>query len=164
MADSITHTHHQVPSPAHHPLQGDKPVHHGIYVPVVGKFSISLVWALLWMAFSIYIAQDWLHDLGQVVGIVPAHLIIWGIAIIPGFMNAFLVAGLLLDRRPAVQHPEMALPGITVLVAAYNEADNIAATLDTREADPQARLRELTDGDLPTAVFDATGNPQSFSA
>ena len=133
MADSITHTHHQVPSPAHHPLQGDKPVHHGIYVPVVGKFSISLVWALLWMAFSIYIAQDWLHDLGQVVGIVPAHLIIWGIAIIPGFMNAFLVAGLLLDRRPPVQHPEMALPGITVLVAAYNEADNIAATLDSIE-------------------------------
>ncbi len=39
----------------------------------------------------------------------------------------------------------------------------IAATLDTRETDPQARLREFTDGDLPTAVFDATGNPQSMA-
>ncbi len=39
-----------------------------------------------------------------------------------------------------------------------------AATIDTRAVDPLARLRELTHGDLPTAVFDATGNPQSMAA
>lgn len=38
------------------------------------------------------------------------------------------------------------------------------ATIDTRAADPLARLAELTGGDMPTAVFDATGNPASMAA
>lgn len=38
------------------------------------------------------------------------------------------------------------------------------AIIDTRTVDPVARLRELTGGDLPTAVFDATGNPGSMAA
>ncbi|HLP07761.1 MAG TPA: zinc-binding alcohol dehydrogenase family protein [Opitutaceae bacterium] len=38
------------------------------------------------------------------------------------------------------------------------------AIIDTRTADPIARLRELTDGDMPTAVLDATGNPGSMAA
>ena len=42
----------------------------------------------------------------------------------------------------------------------------IAATdlFDARSADVVAKLKELTDGDLPTAVFDATGNPKSMAA
>lgn len=39
-----------------------------------------------------------------------------------------------------------------------------ADIINTRETDALARLRELTGGDLPTAVFDATGNPQSMAA
>jgi len=39
----------------------------------------------------------------------------------------------------------------------------IAAAIDTQTADPLAQLRELTGGDMPTAVFDATGNPQSMA-
>ncbi|MFT3829070.1 MAG: zinc-binding alcohol dehydrogenase family protein [Opitutaceae bacterium] len=38
------------------------------------------------------------------------------------------------------------------------------ATINIREADPLVQLRELTGDDLPTAVFDATGNPQSMAA
>lgn len=39
------------------------------------------------------------------------------------------------------------------------------ATIDTQVfPDVAARLAELTDGDLPTAVFDATGNPASMAA
>lgn len=36
--------------------------------------------------------------------------------------------------------------------------------IDARSADVVARLKDLTDGDLPTAVFDATGNPKSMAA
>lgn len=36
--------------------------------------------------------------------------------------------------------------------------------IDARSADVVARLKELTGGDLPTAVFDATGNPKSMAA
>jgi 2-desacetyl-2-hydroxyethyl bacteriochlorophyllide A dehydrogenase len=38
------------------------------------------------------------------------------------------------------------------------------ATIDTRATDAATRLRELTGGDMPTAVFDATGNAQSMAA
>lgn len=39
-----------------------------------------------------------------------------------------------------------------------------ADLIDARTADVVARLKELTDGDLPTVVFDATGNPKSMAA
>ena len=39
-----------------------------------------------------------------------------------------------------------------------------ADLIDARTADVVARLKELTGGDLPTAVFDATGNPKSMAA
>lgn len=42
----------------------------------------------------------------------------------------------------------------------------LAATdlIDARSTEVIARLKELTGGDLPTAVFDATGNPKSMAA
>lgn len=105
--------------------------HRKRYVPVIWKFAFSLTAAVLWMAFSIYAAQGWIHDLSQVVGRVPAYLAIYGIAIIPGFMNAFLVAGLLLDRRPLEVDTASPLPGVSILIAAYNEEANIAGTLES---------------------------------
>ncbi|MDE2595170.1 MAG: glycosyltransferase, partial [Burkholderiales bacterium] len=101
------------------------------YIPVIWKFSLALSVGLLWMAFSIVAAQPWIHDLAGAIGSVPAHLTVYGIAVIPGFMNAFLVASLLLDHRPKVQFETGPLPGLSILVAAYNEAANIAATIES---------------------------------
>jgi 2-desacetyl-2-hydroxyethyl bacteriochlorophyllide A dehydrogenase len=39
-----------------------------------------------------------------------------------------------------------------------------ADLIDARSADVVAKLKELTGGDLPVAVFDATGNPKSMAA
>ena len=50
------------------------------------------------------------------------------IAYVPGFMNAFLIASLLLDKRPPRSRPAT-LPGVTVLVSCYNEAAAIADTI-----------------------------------
>jgi biofilm PGA synthesis N-glycosyltransferase PgaC len=98
------------------------------YVPVRVKFTLTVLASLAWAVFSFHLAHRWIADLSQLTGPLLAHLVIFGIAILPGFMNAFLVIGLLLDRRP----PRAAItryPGVTVLVAAYNEEESILATL-----------------------------------
>lgn len=99
-----------------------------IYFSVQLKFVIALMGACFWTVFSIWIAQDWLHDLSTYVGYFWAIFLIYGIAIIPGFMNSFAALSLMMDRRPKRQ-PLAVYPGITMLVAAYNEAASIEDTL-----------------------------------
>ena len=104
-----------------------------LYLPVAGKFVVALSVSILWAWMAVWMAQRWIMDLSALTGMLLAQLIIWGIAVIPGFMNAFLVASLLMDRRPpfAPQVLNQQLPPITILVAAYNEAANILATLES---------------------------------
>jgi biofilm PGA synthesis N-glycosyltransferase PgaC len=100
------------------------------YIPVRAKFAITLAVALAWMLFSLLLAQHWIDELSRLTWPWLAWLTVVGIAVLPGFMNAFLVIGLLLDRRPpraAIDH----FPGITILVAAYNEQDSILSTLES---------------------------------
>lgn len=102
------------------------------YLPVKLKYCIAICVSILWASFSLYIAQRWIVDLTELSNVYVAHLVIWGIAIIPGFMNAFLVSSLLMDRRPERKHPYVEdYPDITVLVAAYNESDTILQTLES---------------------------------
>jgi len=108
----------------------DSKVHRRSYLSVRLKFALTLVASIAWAIFSYSLAQRWIHELGNEVGSVLAHVMIFGIAILPGFMNAFLVVGLLLDRRPPrSQFADADLPGITVLVAAFNEEESILATI-----------------------------------
>ena len=71
------------------------------YVPVRAKFAIALTAALAWLMASIMLGRPWVDALGQLTYPLFALFAISFIAYIPGFMNAFLVASLLLDRRPA---------------------------------------------------------------
>lgn len=103
-----------------------------LYLPVKFKFSISLIYAALWTVFAVWIAGPWIEDLTAVIGTFWTWFIIGGIAILPGFMSAFLCASLVLDNRPPrqkwkIQH----YPDITILVAAYNEGNNILSTIDS---------------------------------
>lgn len=71
-----------------------------------------------------------MHDLG---GLTHPFFALWAltfIAFVPGFMNAFLATSLLLDRRPPRRKP-LAYPGVSILVAAYNEEAGISATLES---------------------------------
>ena len=102
------------------------------YVGVRTKFAIALVCGLAWLAFSVWVAIPWLVDLAGVAGWAVAIFAVGGIAIVPGFMNAFLLSSLLMDHRPG--HARLKeYPPITILVAAYNEADSIAETIHSIE-------------------------------
>ena len=106
------------------------------------KFVLALTVASVWAVLSYEIAQRWISDLSRLVGAPLAILVILGIAILPGFMNAFLVTGLLLDRRPR-RKPISLYPDITILVAAYNEEDSILSTLQSIELQNYAGQLEV---------------------
>lgn len=104
------------------------------YVPVRAKFAVALAAGLLWLMASIRLGQPWVDALGRETHPLFALFAISFIAYIPGFMNAFLVASLLLDRRP--QRRRLVIhPGVTVLIAAYQEEAAIADTLKTIAAE-----------------------------
>jgi len=98
------------------------------YLSVKAKFATAFCLSLAWTAFSTFMALPWMRDLADLAGWPLALFIVAGIALLPGMMNAFLVAALLLDRRPQLK-PLIEYPGISILVAAYNEQASIADTL-----------------------------------
>ena len=99
-----------------------------IYFSIRFKFCIALMGACLWTWFSIWIAQAWIHDLSTHIGMFAAIFLIYGIAIIPGFMNLFAALSLMMDKRPRREALPF-YPGISILIAAYNEAASIKDTL-----------------------------------
>ena len=99
-----------------------------MYIRVLHKFIIAYVIALTWLIFSVWFAIPWLTDLALLTNWFWSIFIIFGIAIIPGFINAFLSCSLLLDKRPK-RKTITEFPPLTILIAAYNEEANIASTL-----------------------------------
>ncbi|MCD6025520.1 MAG: hypothetical protein K0R08_39 [Solimicrobium sp.] len=81
------------------------------------------------MGLSIWLSLPWYRELSQVIGTLAAYYLITFIAIIPGFINAFVVASLLFDKRPIIR-ANCVFPPVTVLIAAYNEENSIADTLE----------------------------------
>jgi len=106
------------------------PARNRVYIPVSYKLVIATLASFAWFAFSLYLALPWVADLSSVVTPFPAWLAVTGIALIPGLANAFLVTGLLLDKRPAYPHDRPRIP-VSILVAAYNEESSLEGTLDT---------------------------------
>ena len=100
------------------------------YLPIRAKFAISLIVALIWTAFSVRMASAWMQDLSDLTTQLFALWALTFIAFVPGFMNAFLASSLLLDKRPARRSPP-SYPGVTILIAAYNEEAGIGATLES---------------------------------
>lgn len=102
----------------------------GSYMSVRIKLLFMFAFALCWVTLSIYLAQPWIRNLTAVTGATLAWIIAAGVALIPGYVNSFMIAGLILDRRPKFTIPEK-LPGLSILVAAYNEEHCIGETLDS---------------------------------
>lgn len=100
------------------------------YIPVRVKLAIIMVFATAWFAFSLWLAQPWIEELSAAISSPLAWFVIGGIALVPGYANAFLFGGLLFDRRPHFA-PIARMPAITVLIAAYNEEEIIRDSLDS---------------------------------
>jgi biofilm PGA synthesis N-glycosyltransferase PgaC len=98
------------------------------YVSVNKKFNFSILIAALWAIFSIWVARFWFDDLSNQIGGFLAGYLILFIAIIPGFINAFMFTSLMLDKRPKRIHLR-SYPGLSILVACYNEEKNISSTI-----------------------------------
>ena len=99
-------------------------------VPLRGRFGATIVFGLVWAGLSVWVDRPWAADLGGVITPAGAWVVIAGIAVVPGYLNAQLFASLILDRPPIGRLPEAA-PDVTVLVAAYDEAEGIADTIRT---------------------------------
>ena len=98
------------------------------YITVRTKFVITLALSTLWMALSTWLSITWHEQLSSHVGQALALFLIAFIAIVPGFMNTFLMVVLALDKRPGLP-PLKRAPSVTVLVAAYNEEASIEDTV-----------------------------------
>ncbi|MDD4377925.1 MAG: glycosyltransferase family 2 protein, partial [Eubacteriales bacterium] len=107
--------------------QSDKKTH-SIYIPIVYKFIIAFILSALWVAFSVYLSLPWLQDLARLTNWFLAVFIVTGIAYAPGWINAFLIVSILLDKQPQFteKDPE---DEVTLLIAAYNEEAGIYNTL-----------------------------------
>ena len=100
-----------------------------IYIPVHSKFVFASIVGLAWGSFSVWFSQPWYQDLSVHVGPFLSFFLIAFIAIVPGCMNAFVFASLLLDSRPPVIEDQKN-PDITILIAAFNEEEFIGSTLE----------------------------------
>lgn len=118
------------------------------YYPVPIKFAIAVAAAIVWTLLSIWLSARWVNELGVVTNPIFALFAITFIAFVPGFMNAFMVATLLLDKRPPRRRLQV-YPGVTILVAAYNEAEAIADTIESAAHEDypgQLEILVLNDG------------------
>jgi biofilm PGA synthesis N-glycosyltransferase PgaC len=92
------------------------------------QFVVALAFALAWTLFSVWVSQPWLGDLGNLAHPVAALTALTFVAYVPGFMNAFLLVSLLLEPR-RTRRRQVWYPGVSVLIAAYQEEKAIAQTL-----------------------------------
>ena len=98
------------------------------YVSVRGKFAVALLVSGAWFTATLLIALPWIGQLSSRIGAPLALLAIGGIALVPGFMNAFLIASLMLDRRPPRMTPSR-YPAVSILIAARDAEASIAEAL-----------------------------------
>jgi len=101
----------------------------GPYIPLRLKLLLVALVSLTWTGLSIWLALPWIADLGQSITLPGAILVIGGIAIIPGYLNAHLIGSLLFDRPPPLRF-DLELPAITLMIACFNEERTIEETLD----------------------------------
>ncbi|MFN3620140.1 glycosyltransferase [Sphingorhabdus sp.] len=98
------------------------------YISLGTKFGLACAIAIAWTGFSVWLSFPWLEELANVTSFWFAVIVITFIAYVPGFMNAFLLSTLAMDRKPRRIAPTF-YPGTTILVAAYNEEAAIHDTL-----------------------------------
>lgn len=125
-----------------------------IYISVKIKFIMCLLISVVWLSLCTYLSLPWIRDLANYISIIPAIIIVFSIALMPGFMYMFLVSSYLLDKRKS-KPVSIEYPPVTVLVAAYNEELSIIDTLLSIKGQKYPGLLEIIlidDGSKDTTV------------
>jgi poly-beta-1,6-N-acetyl-D-glucosamine synthase len=99
------------------------------YLALHLKLLLVVAIALGWASFSLWLSIPWMEALGSSITLPLAIAVILGIAIVPGYLNANLIASLLIDRPPKLRF-DLAFPALTVVIACFNEEDTVEETLD----------------------------------
>ena len=94
----------------------------------VSRFALANLGALAFAAAATVLAVHWAGDLAGVISLPAAVIIIAFIAIVPGYLNTFLLLSLLLYRQPPLVL-ERSFPPVSILIAAHNEESNLPETL-----------------------------------
>lgn len=100
-----------------------------LYLGLHTKLLLVLAVAFSWAAISTYIALPWIDDLAGSIGMPLAIAVITGIAIVPGYLNANLIASLLIDRPPPLRL-DLDFPPVTAVIACFEEEETIEETID----------------------------------
>lgn len=100
-----------------------------LYVALHLKLAMVIALALAWAGFSLWLSIPWIDALGSSITMPLAVAVIFGIAIVPGYLNANLIASLLIDRPPPLRF-DLDFPALTVVIACFNEEKTIEETLD----------------------------------
>ncbi len=120
------------------------------YIRVRTRFLLSVTIALAWAIFSTWLSLHWIQELAEMISLVPAIVIVAGIAIIPGYLNTQLVVSLLLDRPRPLTFARR-FPSVTILVAAYNEEVSIEETVEyALRSDYRGKLKLIVADDGST--------------
>jgi biofilm PGA synthesis N-glycosyltransferase PgaC len=101
-----------------------------IYIPVTVKFLFALAVASLWTGSCAMLSRPWIGELSALIPAPAAVFLVAAIALVPGFMYAFIVVSLVIDRRPPGK-PLREYPPLTVLIAAFNEEERIRECVDS---------------------------------
>ncbi len=101
----------------------------GLYLGLHLKLFLVIGIALGWAGFSLWLAIPWIDTLAQSITLPLAIAVIAGIAIVPGYLNANLIASLLIDRPPPLRF-DLDFPALTVVIACFNEEKTIEETID----------------------------------
>jgi biofilm PGA synthesis N-glycosyltransferase PgaC len=137
------------PGPAKPPDQ-----YRRFYIPLFLKLCFVAACSLGWVALSIWLAIPWIEQLSHSITLPGAIIVIGGIAIVPGYLNAHLVSSLLFDRPPPLRF-DLEFPAITLVVACYNEAEGIEETLNYATAQDypgEFRIMVADDGSADKTV------------
>ena len=111
------------------PVAEKLPEHHRrFYIPLKLKLVLVALCSLAWVGFSLWLAIPWIEELGKSITVPLAAALIAGIAIIPGYLNAHLISSLLFDKAPPLRF-DVDFPAITLIVACFNEEEQIEETL-----------------------------------
>ncbi len=126
-----------------------------LYVPVRLKFLFTLSVAAIWFALCFSLARPWTNELSAIVPHPVAIFLVATIALIPGFMYAFIITSLVVDRRPPLK-PLLQYPSLSVLIAAFNEEEQIQECVESV-------LKQEYPGELEIIVIDDGSTDSTLS-